>query len=137
MERLMKAICLTINNGVELQNVPTPQKAEKGYLLIKMEACGINAGDTAFIGGAFPKGSIPISLHDIGGVSGVGTVMEIGEGFPSTYGEKKVTVYRSLKFGENIVGTWCEIAHLPFEHCVILPDNLNMEEYSGSLVNII
>lgn len=137
MEELMKAICLTANNKVVIQDVPKPQKAENGHLLIKMQACGINAGDTAFIGGAFPKGSIPTSLYNICGVSGVGTVMEVGEGVPSTYKGKKVTIYRSLKFDENSVGTWCEIAHLPYQHCVILPDNVNVEDYSGSLVNII
>jgi NADPH:quinone reductase len=137
MEELMKAICLTSNNGVRLQDVPKPIKAEQGHLLIKMEACGINAGDIAFIGGTFAKGSIPISQYDICGVSGVGTVIEIGEGVPSAYKNKKVTVYRSLKYGVNIIGTWCEYAHLPFEHCAILPENLNAEDYSGSLVNII
>jgi NADPH:quinone reductase-like Zn-dependent oxidoreductase len=137
MENLMKAICLTTDNSVKLQSVPKPEKAEEGHLLIKMEACGINAGDIAFIGGVFPKGSIPISQYDICGVSGVGTVIEVGAGVPSTYNGKKVTIYRSLKFGENNIGTWCEYAHLPFEHCAILPDNSNMEEYSASLVNII
>lgn len=133
----MKAICLTSHNNVELQDVPRPEKAKQGHLLIKMEVCGINAGDIAFIGGAFPKGSIPVSRYDICGVSGVGTVIEVGEGVPSTYKGKNVTIYRSLKFGENIIGSWSEIAHLPYQHCVILPDHVNMEDYSGSLVNII
>ncbi len=137
MEELMKAICLTTDNSVKLQNVPKPKKAEKGHLLIKMEACGINEGDMAFIGGTFPKGSIPTSQYDICGVSGVGTVIEVGEGVSSTYNGKKVTIYRSLKFGKDIIGTWCEYAHLPFEHCAILSDNLKVEDYSGSLVNII
>lgn len=132
----MKAICLTANNGVQLQHITRPTRAAQGHLLIKMEACGINAGDLALIGGAFPKGSIPVSLYDICGVSGVGTVMETGDGVASTYKGKKVAIYRSLKFDENIIGTWCETAHLPVEHCVILPD-VNMEEYAGSLVNII
>lgn len=133
----MKAICLTSNNNVKMQDVPKPEKAEPGHLLIKMEACGINAGDLAFIGGVFSKGSIPISQYDICGVSGVGTVIEIGEGVPLNYKGKRVTVYRSLKFTENIIGTWCEYAHLHFQHCAILPNNANVEEYSGSLVNII
>ena len=133
----MKAICLTTSNGVKVQDVPKPEIAQQGHLLIKMAACGINAGDLAFIGGAFPKGSIPISRYAICGVSGVGTVIETGEAVPPTYKGKKVTVYRSLKFGGNIIGAWCEYAHLPFEHCAILPDHLNMEDYSGSLVNII
>ncbi len=137
MEEMMRAICLTTDNSCTVKNVPKSQKAEPGHLLIQMEASGINAGDNAFIGGAFPKGSIPVSRYDICGVSGVGTVIETGEGIPSACQGKKVTIYRSLKFGEAVVGTWCEIAHLPCEHCVILPDQVNMEDYSASLVNII
>lgn len=133
----MKAICLTGDNNVKIQDVPKPQKAQQGHLLIKMEVCGINAGDTAFINGAFPKGSVPVSEYEICGVSGVGTVIEVGEGVPPTYNGKKVTIYRSLKFDDSIIGTWCEYAHLASEHCAIIPDNLNMEDYSASLVNII
>ena len=81
MEALMKAICLTTNGSVELQNVPKPVKAAKGHLLINMKICGINEGDIAFIGGVFPKGSILVSQYDICGVSGVGTVIEVGDGF--------------------------------------------------------
>ncbi|PJJ08154.1 NADPH:quinone reductase-like Zn-dependent oxidoreductase [Flavobacterium sp. 1] len=137
MEKLMTAICLTNNNSVKLQEVSKPENAETGHIIIKMEACGINAGDTAFISGAFPPGSIPLSQHNICGVSGVGTVIAVGEGVPSAYKGKKVTIYRSLKFSDNNIGTWCEYAHLPYQHCVILPDNADMEDYSGSLVNII
>jgi NADPH2:quinone reductase len=137
MEKLMKAICLTASNSVKLQEVSKPENAANGHIIIKMEACGINTGDTAFIGGAFPPGSIPVSQHNICGVSGVGTVIAIGDGVPSAYKGKKVTIYRSLKFSDNTIGTWCEYAHLPYQHCVILPDNADMEDYSGSLVNII
>ena len=133
----MKAISLATNNSVEFQHVPKPQKAEPGHLIIKMEACGINQGDKAFIGGTFPLGSIPVSLYNICGVSGAGTVIEIGSGVPEEYKGKNVTIYRSLKFSEKMVGTWCEYAHLHYLHCTILPDNVKMEDYSGSLVNII
>jgi NADPH:quinone reductase len=137
MEKLMKAICLTPDNSVKLQDVPKPEKAEEGHLLIKMEACGINAGDNAFIGGAFPKGSIPVSQYEIAGVSGVGTVIAIGAGVSKEYTGKKVAIYRSLKFSESIIGTWCEYAHLHSLHCAVLPDNVDAVDYTGSLVNII
>ncbi|MCK5468903.1 MAG: zinc-binding dehydrogenase [Cyclobacteriaceae bacterium] len=133
----MKAICLTPDHKVKLNNVPMPQKAEPGYLIIKVKACGINSGDKAFIAGAFPPGSIPVSLHDICGVSGAGKVIEVGDGVPQKYKGKNVAVYKSLKFSDKIVGTWSEYAHMHYHHCVILPDNVNMEEYSGSLVNSI
>ncbi|HTN35600.1 MAG TPA: zinc-binding dehydrogenase [Arachidicoccus sp.] len=137
MEDLMKAICLSNEKSVEIQEIPRPQRAQPGHLLIKMLACGINAGDIAFIGGAFPKGSIPVSLYDIRGVSGVGTVMEVGEGVSPKYNGRNVAIYRSLKFDDDIIGTWCETAHMHYQQCVILPDSVNMEDYAGSLVNII
>ncbi len=137
MEKVMRAISLANNNSVQLQQVPTPVKAEPGHLVIKMVACGINAGDNAFIGGAFPPGSIPVSRYDICGVSGVGTVIETGAGVPGAYKGANVTVYRSLKFSEHIIGTWCEYVHLHYLHCAIIPGNTPMEEYAGSLVNII
>lgn len=133
----MKAISLVAKNQVQLKEISKPKKAAPEHLIIKMHACGVNAGDNAFIGGTFPPGSIPISFLDVCGVSGVGTVIETGEGVPDTYEGKNVTVYRSLKFSDNIIGTWSEYAQLHYLHCVILPDNVNIEEYSGSLVNII
>lgn len=136
MKNTMQAITIS-GDGIKVENVHKPEKAEPGHLIIKMVACGINAGDKAFIGGTFPPGSIPVSQYNICGVSGVGTVIEIGAEVPEEYIGKNVTVYRSLKFGENIIGTWSKYAQLPYQHCVILPANVNMEEYSGSLVNII
>jgi len=75
----MRAVCITSGNGVELKKVPVPTRTEPRHLVIKILACGINPGDKAFIGGAFPPGSIPVSLHDICGVSGAGKVIEVGD----------------------------------------------------------
>ena len=133
----MKAICLEKEQGVSLKEVPTPKKTEPGHLLIKIEACGINSGDKAFIRGAFPPGSIPESLHSICGVSAAGRVIEVGDGVPETYKGKNVSVYKSLKFSDSIVGTWSEFAHMHYHHCLILPSDADFEEFSGSLVNSI
>jgi NADPH:quinone reductase-like Zn-dependent oxidoreductase len=122
----MNAVCLTSNNSVVLQDVPKPEKPEHEHLIIKMETCGINAGDKVFIGGGFPPGFGPVSLYDICGVSGVGTVIETGAGVPDEYKGKNVTVYRSLKFSDSIIGTWSEYAKMHYLHCAILPDNVNM-----------
>jgi len=132
----MKAISLT-NNDAKLTEVSKPEKAEPGHLIIKMEACGINHGDKAFISGAFPPGSIPVSLYNLCGVSGAGTVVDVGQDVPEGYLGKKVTIYRSLKYSETIIGAWCQYAQLHYLHCAILPDDAKMEDYAGSLVNII
>jgi NADPH:quinone reductase-like Zn-dependent oxidoreductase len=132
----MKAIIVADKNKLVLQDVPKPKKASPGHLLIKMLSCGINSGDRLFIAGAFPRG-IPVSRHDIGGVSGVGTVIETGEGVPGNYKGKNVTVYRSLRFSEDTVGTWSEYAHLHYLNCAVIPGNVKTVANVGSLVNII
>lgn len=135
MKNLMKAICST-TVGVELQNFPVPENAQKGHLLIKTEACAINPGDKSFIGRTFPIGLV-LSKYDIYGVSGVGTVLEAGSGVPDEYLGKHVAIYRSLVPSDHIVGTWSQYAHVHYLDCVILPENVNPLDYSGSLVNII
>ena len=63
--------------------------------------------------------------------------MEVGEDVPKEYKGQKVAVYRSLKYSDSLIGTWSEIAHMHIQHCVILPDDANTDDYSGSLVNSI
>ena len=133
----MKAVCLSTEQGTILKEVPAPANAEPDHLIIKMEACGVNPGDLAFISGAIPRGFSPESVHDICGVSGVGEVIEIGENIPANYKGKKVAVYRSLKHSDTLIGTWSEIAHMHMHHCITLPNHANTDEYSGSLVNSI
>mmetsp|Transcript_25838 Transcript_25838/g.12211 ORF Transcript_25838/g.12211 Transcript_25838/m.12211 type:complete len:182 (+) Transcript_25838:67-612(+) len=133
----MKAVCVTPENWVELRKLPMPKKADPGHLIIKMEKCAINPGDKVFINGGFKPGSIPVSKHDIAGVSGAGKVVAIGEGVSPEYEGKYVSVYRSLKFSDKLIGTWCEYAQVHQHCCVILPSDVNLEEYAGSLVNVI
>lgn len=133
----MRAVCIAPERGVRLTKVPVPQKAEPGHLVVKMVACAINPGDKAWIAGAFPSGRVPESLLGICGVSGAGRVIEIGGGVPQEYKGRNVAIYRSLKASDNMVGTWCEYTHMHHLHCVILPEDVNLEEYSGSLVNTI
>ncbi len=137
MEKLMKAVTFTAADGVKIQSVPRPEKAEPSFLLIKMEACAINPGDIAFMGQALAANTLPKSRYDIWGVSGVGTVVEAGDGVPPEYIGKNVTVYRSLQFNDKVVGTWCQYAHLHYRQCAILPSDVNMQDYAGTLVNTI
>lgn len=132
----MKAIILNGINNIELKDVPQPEKATREHLLIKMQACGINSGDKLFIAGTFPKG-IPKSKYNIAGVSGVGKVIETGQDVPEYYRNKNVVMYRSLRYSDETLGTWSEYAHLHYLNCAVLPDETNIEVYSGSLVNII
>ncbi|MDP9076931.1 MAG: zinc-binding dehydrogenase [Bacteroidota bacterium] len=132
---MMNAIILS-NKAVKLQQVPQPIKAEPEHLLVKMSACAINPGDKAFISRPLPAGAVH-GLYNVYGVSGVGTVIGAGAGVPNDYAGKNVVIYRSLKTSPHILGTWSEYAQVHFLNCVTLPDDVNMDEYSGSLVNII
>jgi NADPH:quinone reductase len=136
MDKKMNALCLIPNEGVKLQQVRQPETAKPGHLLIRMEACAINPGDKAFINRPLPPGSV-LSLYNVYGVSGVGTVTAAGDGVPAAYFGKKVSMYRSLRFSEEMIGTWCEYAHMHYLDCVILPDDAIPEEYAGSVVNAI
>jgi NADPH2:quinone reductase len=135
MKQMMSAI-IRSENGLTIENVPRPEKAEASHLLIKMECCGINPGDRAFISRPLPAGSV-ISLYNIYGVSGVGEVIAIGGNVPEIYKGRRVTMYRSLRPSESMIGTWCEYAHMHYLDCAIIPDDVSPEEYSGSMVNII
>lgn len=129
----MKAICFKEENVVELKDVPEPQHAKEEHLIIKMKASAINNGDFLTIKGVF-RGN---SQYEICGVSGAGKVIEIGEGVPQEYAGKNVFVYRGLQVTADTLGTWSEYTQLHYLCCVILPDNVNLEEYAGSLVNMI
>lgn len=132
----MKAITITGKGQVALTEVPQPEQASAGHLIIKMKAMGINPGDKFLISGNAPRGMFTESQYDIAGVSGVGEVISIGEGVPEKYAGKLVTVYRSLTRGD-VIGTWSEYAHLPYLQCAILPDDADPADYAGALVNII
>jgi NADPH2:quinone reductase len=134
----MKAVCATAAHGITVQQVPTPVQAAPGHVLLKMLACAINPGDKAFIGRTtFAPGSIPVSQYDIYGASGAGQVLAVGSGVPAEYAGKQVAVYRSLQFSDHLVGLWSEYAHVPYLDCVLLPADVNVAAYAGSLVNVI
>jgi NADPH:quinone reductase len=135
MNELMKAIVL-LNDVLTVQNVKKPTTAEPGHLIIKMNSSAINSGDKFFLKHPTPPGTVK-SLYDIKGVSGVGEVLQAGEGVPAEYQGKNVTFYRQLKFSESAVGSWSEYAHIYFLDCAILPESVDPEDYSGSMVNII
>jgi NADPH:quinone reductase-like Zn-dependent oxidoreductase len=128
----MRAVCRTSSFGVEQRDVPVPGVTPE-HVLIEVSACGINAGDRAWIAGAFPQ--IPVSQHDVCGATASGVVIDIGAGVPREYLGSKVAVYRSLKASRDCVGTWCELARLHYLTCALLPDDIDEIDYAASLVS--
>lgn len=137
MASLMQAVTATAATGVALRQVPKPEQPPPGHLILKIVACAINPGDKALIGGTMPAGFFPVSQYDIYGASGAGHVVALGPGVPAEYLGKNVAVYRSLQASAHIVGTWSEYAQLPYLDCVLLPDEVEVAAYAGSLVNSI
>ena len=134
----MKAITsskLGIDN-VELIDIDKPI-IKPNHILIKVSACGINHGDLAWIDGVIPRGISPQSQYDVAGVSGSGAVVEVGENTPCDFKGKQVAFYRALCPSDDKIGTWCEYVLMHYLDCIILPDNAESVEYSGSPVNII
>lgn len=131
----MKAIVLT-DGELAVQQVKKPQAATAGHLVIKVISSAINPGDKFFMKRPSLPGAVR-SLYEIRGVSGVGTVLEIGEGVPAEFLGRNVTIYRQLAPSDSVVGMWSEYAHVHYLDCIILPDDAEPNEYAGSTVNVI
>lgn len=130
----MNAICKLPGGGVALRQVPKPQTTKPEHFKMKFSAVG--HGDKAFLNRPLPPGSIE-GLHGVYGASGVGEVLQTGEGVPAHYLGKHVTIYRSLHNSESLIGCWSEYAHLHWLDCVVIPDDAAPEAYCGTLVNLI
>lgn len=136
MTQLMNAICKLPEGGVALKQVPQPEEAQPGHLLIRMKYSAIGHGDKAFLNRPLPPGSVE-GLYGVYGASGVGEVLETGEGVPENYKGKNVTIYRSLHNSNVMIGCWSEYAHIHWLDCVVLPDDAQPEDYCGTLANLI
>jgi NADPH2:quinone reductase len=132
----MKALCKETNGVLQLKEIPKPEKVESGHLIVQMATMALNPGDKTFLKWPLPPGA-PTSRFDVYGFSGVGKVVSMGSGVPKSYEGQSVMVYRSLKPSEFMLGTWCEYSQLHYLNAAVVPSKLNLEDYSGSLVNLI
>lgn len=133
----MQAVTITAARELECREVPTPEDAPSGHLLLEVHAAAINHGDKTFLKMPAATTGLNTSKEDIWGASAAGRVLKVGSGVPAEYVGRKVAVYRSLTPSAETVGLWSERAVVPCTSCVVLPDELSTLEYSGSLVNVI
>ncbi|WP_109807170.1 zinc-binding dehydrogenase [Sphingosinithalassobacter portus] len=133
----MKAICYTDDRSLEVREVPTPTEPALGHVLVSMDSASIMHGDKFFLGHPLPNGTWATALHDIYGSNGGGTITAIGAGVPERYLGRKVAIYKALKPSAEATGLWCETAQVPYETCLILPDNVRVRDYNGSLANVL
>ena len=144
----MKAIIIPKHGGVEVltydTDYPTPSP-EKGEVLIKVSATGLNRVDTLVRMG-YP--GIEIPLPHIPGGDIAGTVAEVGSGVEDMKIGSRVMVYPLLSCGEcilcleekrnlclnwkymgmHIKGGYAEYAVAPAENIVTLPDSVSFED---------
>ncbi len=133
----MQAVTVTATRELECREVPTPEQAPSGHLLLEIDVAAINHGDKTFLKMPAATTGLNTSKKDIWGASAAGRVLMVGAGVPPEYVGKKVAVYRSLTPSAETVGLWSERAVVPVTSCVALPEELSPAEYSGSLVNVI
>lgn len=133
----MKAICVTPSRTLELRDVPTPGKPAPGHVLVSMDSATITHGDKFFLGNPLPDGSMSGGRHDVYGSNGGGTIVAIGTDVPASYLNRKVGVYKTLKPSTDAIGMWCEIAQVPYQSCLVLPDEVRVRDYNGSFANVL
>jgi NADPH:quinone reductase len=134
----VKAVCVTAERTLELRDIPTPNEAPPGYLLVDIEAAAINHGDKTFLKTPAVAGrSLADRLHEVWGASASGTVIKVGAGVPREYAGRRVAIYRSLQSDQPILGLWCERAQVPYLTSLLMPRHLQAKAYSGTLVNVI
>jgi NADPH:quinone reductase len=133
----MRAVCYTKDRSLEVREVPSPREPVPGHVIVNMDSASVMHGDKFFLRHPLPNGTWVTARHDIYGSNGGGTIVAIGAGVPARYLNRKVAIYKALKPSVEATGLWCETAHVPSETCLILPDNLRVRDYNGSLANIL
>jgi NADPH:quinone reductase-like Zn-dependent oxidoreductase len=132
----MKAICVTPERTLTIRDVPAPSDPPPAHVVLRMEVCTINPGDKFFLN-APEAPALPRSKHDVWGASGAGIVLAVGIGVPPEWVGRRVAVYRSLSASDHALGTWSTLAQLPMRCCALIPEGLDVSDYSGSLVSVI
>ncbi len=133
----MKAICVTEGRALEVRDVPTPEQPAPGHVLIRMDSATITHGDKFFLTHPLPGGAMSGGRHNVYGSNGGGTVIAIGDDVPVSYLDRNVGVYKTLRPSGEAVGMWCEVAHVPYQSCLILPDHVRLRDYNGSFANVL
>lgn len=134
----MKALCVTPSRELELRDIPRPEVAESGHVLVEIVASAINHGDKTFLRMPGVAGSASAaSEFDVWGASAAGRVLAVGAGVPASYLGAQVAVYRSIRRTPRTLGLWSERAHVHFASCLIIPEQVQAMDYCGSLVNVL
>ena len=101
--------------------VPTPKAGE---VLVKIDACGMNFGDTLMIKGTYQeKPPLPFTI----GMELAGTVIEIGAGVTAFTKGQRIAAYAGS-------GGLAEYATMPADVCVPIPDAMSFVDAAAFLI---
>lgn len=120
----MKAIRITETGGPEvmrLQELPTPEP-EAGYLLVRVEAAGVNYIDTYQRSGQY-KVPMPYTM----GLEGAGVVEALGSGSSGVSKGTRVA-------WTNIPGSYATHALVPANMAVPLPDGITSQQGAAAML---
>lgn len=120
----MRAMQVTAyNQPLSMQDitVPTPKAGE---VLVKIDACGMNFGDTLMIKGTYQeKPPLPFTI----GMELAGTVIEIGAGVTAFTKGQRIAAYAGS-------GGLAEYATMPADVCVPIPDAMSFVDAAAFLI---
>jgi len=120
----MKAMQVhTLGEPMELVDIPQPTPA-KGEVLVRVQACGVNFGDTLIVEGKYQE---KFDLPFTPGMEICGTVEALGEGVTSPSIGTRIGAYGGS-------GGLAQYACLQADRCVPVPDQMSNEEVAAFLV---
>jgi len=131
----MKAIVLENYNpnliramrSMKVVEMETPKPLAE-EVLVKIQASPINPSDIAFIRGGY---NIKKALPAIPGFEGTGVVIAVGENIDEKYIGKRVSFFSQDDKG----GTWAEFVTVGFHDCLLLLDELPVEQAACLFIN--
>lgn len=109
---------------LSLKEIDLPP-VRQGEVLIQMEAAAIHPSDIGMIGGSYGRLR---ELPAVGGREGVGTVVEVGSGVPSSWEGRRVRLPEDS-------GVWRSLQVARAEHLLEYPDNIPAEQAALAAVN--
>lgn len=125
---MMKAIVLEGPKSFVLKELPIPKPAH-GEILVKIIAAPINPSDLAFLGGGYQSVK---TLPTTPGFEGAGVVIESGGG---VMGWSMVGKNVAVSISKGNSGTYGQYAIVDVMSCMVLPNDVTLEQGSMSFVN--
>ncbi|MFL4470226.1 NADPH:quinone oxidoreductase family protein [Tateyamaria armeniaca] len=120
----MRAVQLVeLGQPLSLRDVPVPTPAA-GEVLVRIEACGLNFGDTLIVKGTYQeKPPLPATI----GMEMSGTIEAVGAGVSHLEKGQRIAAYSGF-------GGLAEYAALPADICVPIPDVMSAVDAAAFLI---